>query len=297
MLPIVMKLTKDNYAVPSGTGPTWRLDFKPATRRIRSYWEEINDMADYMYANKTGKIYLLYSGGMDSEFCFNLFLEKGFDFTPVIIRLNPNHNNHDLKYAMDFCESKGVKPLIYDVDFDHFVKSGKIIEVAESMDCSGHQIPTTMHVARQLDGFVVMGDCPPYISPDPKTKVWSFMELEQVWSILKYFKKYNLEGCPFFLTWSPELLLSYLIDPTYMALGNNLIYGKLGSNTSKVHVYNRNNNFNMVNRTKYTGYEHVETNELFNHPNLKIFRDQFASKWGGIHKEDYFDLIEKLKFK
>lgn len=292
-----MDLMKDNYAVPSGTGPTWRLDFSPATRPVRPYWEEINEMAEYMYANKTGKIHLLYSGGMDSEFCFNLFLEKGFDFTPVVIRLNPNHNNHDLKYAMDFCESKGVKPLVYDVDFDHFVKSGKIVEVAESMQCAGHQIPTTMHVASQLDGFVVMGDCPPYISPDPVSKVWSFIEVEHVWSILKYFKNNNIEGCPWFLTWSPELLLSYLTDPVFVDLANNLIYGKLGSNTSKVHVYNRGNNFNIPNRTKYTGYEHIETHELFEHPNLKVFREQLVTKWGGMHTEEYFSLVEKLKFK
>lgn len=292
-----MELIKDNYAVPSGTGPTWRLDFSPATRPVRSFWEEINDMADYLYANKTGKIYLLYSGGMDSEFCFNLFLEKGFDFTPVIIRLQPNHNHHDLKYALDFCESKGVTPLIYDVDFDHFVKSGKIIEVAESMECSGHQIPVTMYVASQLDGFVVMGDCPPYISPDPETKVWSFIEIEHVWSILKYYKKHNVEGCPWFLTWSPELLLAYLTDPIYIALANNQVPGKLGSNTSKVQVYNRGNNFNIINRTKYTGYENVEVNELFKHENLKIFREQLVPKWGGLHKEDYFKLVDKLTFK
>ena len=278
-----MDLVKNNYVTPTGTGSTWRLNFSPATRPVRPYWEEINEMAEYMYANKTGKIYLLYSGGMDSEFCFNLFLQKGFNFTPVLIKLNSDY--------------KGIRPLIYDVDFDHFVKSGKIVEVAESMQCAGYQIPTTMHVASQLDGFIVMGDCPPYISPDPQTKIWSFLEVEYVWSILKYFKNNNVEGCPWFLTWSPELLLSYLTDPIFVDLANNRLPGKLGSNTSKVQVYNRGNNFKIVNRTKYTGYEHIETHEIFEHSNLKIFKEQLMLKWGGLYKEDYFSLVEKLKAK
>jgi hypothetical protein len=292
---MALSLIKDNYVIPSGTGDTWQLKFTTVTRPVKSYWEEINDMAEYMYANKTGKIHLLYSGGMDSEFVFNLFLEKGFEFTPVIIQLTPDYNNHDIKYALDFCESKCITPVIYKIDFDNFVKSGKIIDIAKSVQCSAYQIPTTMFVAGQLDGFVVMGDCPPYIRPDPITKIWSYVELEKVWSILKYFEKNNLDGCPWFLSWSPELLLSYLQDPIFQALADNKILGKLGSNSSKIHVYNRGNNFNIPNRTKYTGYEHIETCEIFKHENITIFNNTFDTQWGGTHSENYHSLIKKLQ--
>lgn len=281
--------------VGTGNGSTWHVRIDPPQQKVKSYYEEARATAEYVYANKDGHLFLLYSGGMDSEFVFSLFLELGFDFTPIIIKLN-EYNSHDLKYAFEFCESKGVTPKIVDLDFDNFVTSGKIVDIAQSIKCSGYQIPATMHIAEKLDGFVVLGNDPPYMKLDVENNVWRLEELELIHSILNFFKSRKLSGCPFFLSYTPEMMLSFLLDPTMVDLANHRIPGKLGTNTSKVYVYNNGSGYNLVNRPKYTGYEHVEKSEIFQHPNMKIF-EEFSKVWGGAYYEPYHELVQRLSCK
>lgn len=286
---------KDNYMSGSGNGPTWHVRIDSCTRSVKSYYEETIEAAKHMYETKRSPLYLLYSGGMDSEYVFNVFLELGFKFTPVIIRLS-NYNEHDLLHAFNFCESKGVTPKIVDLDFDNFVTSGKITEIAESIKSCGYEIPATMHVASQLDGFIVLGNDPPYMKYFADSNTWCLEELELIHSILNYFRLHHLEGSPFLLSYSPEMMLSFLLDPTMVSLANNQMPGKQGTNTTKVHVFNNGSGYNIKNRKKYTGYEIIERSEIFNHPNLQKFFE-YKKIWGGAHYEPYHDLVERMKWK
>jgi len=101
----MIELVKDNYMTSSGNGPSWKVNIQPPNKKIKSYFEETLEVAEYIYANKTGKLHLLYSGGLDSEYVFNVFLKLGFDFTPVIIKLS-NYNQHDLKLRLIFVKVK-----------------------------------------------------------------------------------------------------------------------------------------------------------------------------------------------
>lgn len=288
-----MDLIYNNYLKSHGHGDSFRVDIGPATRPIKSYYEETLLTVENIYNSCNEKLYLLYSGGMDSEYVFSILLQLGIKFTPVIIKLNPNYNNHDLKYAFDFCESKGVTPQIIDIDFDKFVESGLIVDIARSIKSSGYQIPATMYAASKLDGFILLGNDPPYMKLNQLTNTWQLEELELIHSILNYFKQYPVKGCPFLLSYTPEMMLSFLKDPTMVNLANHRYPGKLGTNTSKVHVYNNGSNFNLLNRPKYTGYENIETSSIFQHENLQIFKD-FSKVWGGAYYENYHDVISRL---
>ncbi len=288
-----MDLIYNNYLKSHGHGDSFRVDIGPATRPIKSYYEETLLTVENIYNSCNEKLYLLYSGGMDSEYVFSILLQLGIKFTPVIIKLNPNYNNHDLKYAFDFCESKGVTPQIIDINFDKFVESGLIVDIARSIKSSGYQIPATMYAASKLDGFILLGNDPPYMKLNQLTNTWQLEELELIHSILNYFKQYPVKGCPFLLSYTPEMMLSFLKDPTMVNLANHRYPGKLGTNTSKVHVYNNGSNFNLLNRPKYTGYENIETSSIFQHENLQIFKD-FSKVWGGAYYENYHDVISRL---
>ncbi len=288
-----MDLIYNNYLKSHGHGDSFRVDIGPATRPIKSYYEETLLTVENIYNSCNEKLYLLYSGGMDSEYVFSILLQLGIKFTPVIIKLNPNYNNHDLKYAFEFCESKGITPQIIDIDFDKFVKSGLIVDIARSIKSSGYQIPATMYAASKLDGFILLGNDPPYMKLNQLTNTWQLEELELIHSILNYFKQYPVKGCPFLLSYTPEMMLSFLKDPTMVNLANHRYPGKLGTNTSKVYVYNNGSNFNLLNRPKYTGYENIETSSIFQHENLQIFKD-FSKVWGGAYYENYHDVISRL---
>lgn len=298
-----MELTKNNYLYGIGHGDTWHVNIDPPTRKVKTYFEETLDAVEYVYENKTGKFQVLYSGGLDSQYVCEVLLHLGMEFEPIIVKLKNNNgevlNMHDIKYAYEFCEARNVTPTTYDLNFEKFIDSGKNVEIAESVTCCSFALPATMHVASQLDGFTLLGNDPPYMRLEPNN-VWVLEELEYIHSLMRFYKKYNVNGCPFLLSYTPEMMLAFLLDPSIIKLGTGQLPGKTGSNSTKSHVFNNGSNFNMPSydfvtqsRVKFTGYEKIYRSELNTHPNIKIF-DEYKKKWNGEYLEPYVDAVKRL---
>ena len=88
-------------------------------------------------------------------------------------------------------------------------------------------------------------------------------------------------------------MLSFLLDPTMQKLANHGFPGKLGTNSTKVEVFNRDSEFNLENRIKKCGYELVEFNEIYTHPNIQTVKS-WESKWKGTSDHQYHEVVEKL---
>lgn len=290
-----MNFLKDNYLRTSGSGTTFRAEIDSPTDKNANFHATCIAVAEQVYQSREGKLYLMYSGGVDSEYILNLFLSLGITIIPVIIRLTPHYNDHDVKYAFDFCQSKKLKPIVIDLDFNDFVRSGRIVDIAEKFKIGAYQLPSTFSCLDQLDGTVVMGSHgPPHMTLDQKTNIWMVDEIEPLHTVLQYFEKNNINGCPYFLVHTPEQYLSFLQHPIMQNLANHKFPGKLGNNSTKGLVFNDVSGFNMPSRHKYTGYENIESSEIFNHPNLKIF-EKFKQQWWGVYSEPYHDLISRLQ--
>jgi len=299
-----MELIKNNYLYGTGNGTTWHVNIDPPTRKVKTYFEETLEAVKYVYENKTGKFQVLFSGGLDSQYVCEVLLYLGMEFEIIIIELKNNKNEilnmHDIKYAYEFCNFKNITPTIYDLNFEQFIDTDKNIQIAESVQCCSIAIPATMYVAEKMDGFTLLGNDPPYIKYVPEKNYWALQELEYIHSLLRYYEKFNLNGCPFLLSYTSEMMLSFLIDPTIMKLGMGMILGKTGSNSSKSYVFNNGSGFNMPgydfvtkSRIKYTGYEEIYQSNLMNHPNLQIFK-QYREKWNGEYLENFSDVINRL---
>lgn len=318
----ILELIKDNYLRGSGTGATWHVDIDPPKRKVKSYFEETLLTSEYMYANKTGKLLLMLSGGLDSEYVFRVFQHLKFDFTPIIVRFTGNnytddYNIHDTKHAFALCDKYSVTPVVIEFDVDKFVQSGELFELMHKYRCGAVGIACLFKVVSSLDGFVVYGNDPPYLRLN--NGVWQLEEEEKIHSILRCFKDLNLQGCPFLLSYTPEMMLSFLLDPKIVDLANNRLPGKTGTNSSKSYVFNNGSGFNMehydfskaekllkdgsfyhapVNNTpriKLHGFEVVARQPWFrnNEEVLKNFsRD--TNRYPGCYKENYHDLVKRL---
>jgi len=290
-----MEFIKNNYLRSYGHGDTFTVNIDPPTIKNSNYHDLCKNLAENIYENRQGKIHILYSGGLDSEYVLSVFLSLGIDVVPVIIKLKPNYNDHDVKYAFDFCESKKLSPLILDINFDEFVKSGKIVDIANEFKIGAYQLPCTFHVLEKLDGTIVMGSHGnPHMSYDPSIGVWYVDEYEPIHTVLNFFNSKKIYGYPFFLVYSAEQYLSFLLDRNMKKLSRNGFPGKLGNNSTKYLVYNNGSGFELINRQKYTGYENIETSIIFDHPNLNFFKED-GKKWWGIYKIKYDELIQKLQ--
>lgn len=315
-----MELIKDNYLRSSGTGATWHVDIDPPRRKVKSYFEETLITSEYMYANKTGKLLLMLSGGLDSEYVFRVFQHLKFDFTPVIVRFigkyyHEDYNAHDTKYAFKLCEKFNVTPTVITFDFDKFVESGELFEDMHRYRSGGFGISALIKVVASLDGFTVYGNDPPYMRLN--NGVWQLEEEEKIHAILRYYEGLKLNGCPFLLSYTPEMMLSFLLDPTIVKLANGRYPGKTGTNSSKSYVFNNGSGFNMdhydfataekliksgntdrstLPRIKMHGWEVIVRLPWWqNQEEVKThFHYRENSKYLGCYKENYHDVVKRL---
>jgi hypothetical protein len=284
-----MQISKNNYVYATGTADTFTVAVNSLPIKFDNYYLESCKAAEEIYNLKQGKLYLMYSGGVDSEYALSVFLSLGMEVTPVIVRMTPYYNAHDFKYASDFCDSKNLKPLIIDIDLNEFVNSGKILDIAKSMRSSVYHYSTTAYAISQLDGTVICGDGEAYINN--QDGIWSVTMYEFDYALVNYYKDNNIHGTPHFNRYTPEMMISFLTSKRMKELADNKHLGKLGSNSSKGIIYNESSNFNLTLRPKYHGFELIEGSDIFKH---EIFKEFESLPWTGVHHEEYYSFIKRV---
>ena len=154
-------LLDNNYIKTSGSGSTWNVEITGPSRPVKSYYEETVIAAEKLWSQKTSPLYLCYSGGLDSEYVLNVFLQLGMNIQPVIMRTQYNHP--ETKYAFKLCDEKNINPIVIDLDYDKFIESGKFIEIATQTKCAAYQYIANMWLTSQIDGTVRTGDSDPHL--------------------------------------------------------------------------------------------------------------------------------------
>jgi hypothetical protein len=277
--------------VPSGTGETFKVTIEKLPSGL-SYYRESIIAAEKIESLKTGKLYIMYSGGVDSEYAVSIFKELGIDFTPVIIKFKNNYNEHDVTYAEDFCKLKNLKPLIVDLDFDNFVTSGQLLAITKEIKSSIYHRAATAHVIANLNGTVICGDGEPYIRLNEGTNNWEVKIFQHDLAVSNYYLSKGINGTPFFNGYTAEMMRSFLQDIRIQSLAKNSIPGKLGSDSSKYFVYNRDSYFNILKRPKYHGYEKIESLPIFNHDAFQEIKE-IGKEWDGSWAEEYFSFLSR----
>jgi hypothetical protein len=280
----MLPLSKNNYI--RQTEP-WGIEYDPLPTEFDNYFIESCRAAEEIYDLKQGKLHLMYSGGVDSEFMLSVFLHMKIDFVPVIVQLNPNYNTHDTEYAFDFCVSRGLNPKIIDINYDRFVKSGKMLDISLDMKCCVPHYSTTMYGVSQLDGTVLMGDGEPCISLIDGR--WQLSIFEFDYSPPNYYAKHGIYGTPHFNRYTPQMMSAFLNDRRIRDLAENNVPGKLDSNSSKWIVYNNQSGLYFPERKKYNGLEIIETCEIAQHEDFKTLKLK-RKDWLGIWTKDYKDI-------
>ena len=287
----MIPLYKNNYIRVSGNASNFKVEIDPLKGPFSNYYIESCRAAEELNDLKQGKLHIMYSGGLDSEYCLKVFLSLGIDVTPVIIKLNPGYNDHDTKYAFDFCSAHNITPKVVDLDFDKFVESGKLLDVCKEMQSSTFGRASTGYVASLLDGTVIMGEGDPYMRLDQSDKTWYIEEREHYHATHRYFQKQGIHGTTMFICWSPEMMASFLSDPVMLELSNNELPGKLSNFSSRHIIYNRHSNFNLQVRPKFHGFEKIGKDEKFLKSKSFLALEEFGKSCNGFWRKRYHDFI------
>lgn len=276
-----MELIKNSWYKFNGHGSTFNVEFNKLPKNFNNHNIESKLAAQYIYDNKQGPLYIMYSGGLDSEFALTTFLALGMDVKPVFVKLSPNYNNVDLAYATEYCKNRNLDLKIIDIDFNSFVENGTIYSIAEEMECSIYHRSALAHAIAKLDGTIVCGDCEPYLKTDGNK--WYLDIDEHEFSMGKFFTKHGITGTPYFGCYTPGKFISYIFTQRVQDLINNRLPGKISSFSSKSIIYNSDSDYNLTHRQKLTGYEEMEKMTIFKHEIFNEF-NKLHELYGGFKR-------------
>jgi hypothetical protein len=287
---LTMDHIKHNYYRSSGKGSDFTVEFDAFPKKFLNHNLESKIAAQEIYDKKQGKLNILYSGGLDSEFALTTFIDLGLKVEPVFVKLNPNYNDVDFHYATEYCKNRNIPLTVIDIDFDSFVKSGKILKIAEEMECSIYHRSALAYAITKIDGTIICGDCEPYLKKYEHD--WYLDIDEHEFSLGKYFKKYNIYGTPYFGCYTPEKFISYLHTDIVQDLIANRVPGKLSSFSSKSLIYNSNSSYNLSHRQKLTGYEEMEKMPIFKNEVFAEFQ-KLKRLYGGSQRYEISQFLKE----
>lgn len=246
--------------------------------------------------NAEGDLWVLLSGGIDSEVVVQSFLFAGIPFKVAITRFANRLNWHDISSAVRFCEMHGVPYRCLDIDIEKFFESGDAWAYGERTKCVQPQLLHTMWAMDQVDGYPILGSGECYLvrrSPAVSggasgTPIWDMYEKERIASWFRHLMLAGREGCAGFFQYNPENMLSFLQDPLMVELCANKRPGHATTMKLKEEIYRR--HFLLERRRKYHGFESVMHLDDRLRPELeRAFGDHNA-----IVRTSYADLLEML---
>ena len=289
-----MNYTEFNYIRPSGNGKSFSVDIDPTTNNLMlNYFEASQEAAKAIADQRQGELHLMYSGGVDSEYTLSLFRSLNISITPVIVKLLPDYNAHDVAYAFKYCEKYNLTPKVIDIDFDRFVTSGQMYRVALAMNSSKFHYAATAQAISQLDGTILCGDGEPYIRLDPVTQRWNIRIHEYEYALTNHYRNNGIYGTPHFNRYNKQMFYAFLTDPRMTDLANNGVPGKTSNFSSKWIIYNRHSGFNLEERPKYHGYEQVERSAIYQNESFALIEEIMGSQWDGVWSQDYFTFLKE----
>jgi len=197
-----------------------------------------NQIAQELYETY-GNIYVGMSGGIDSEWVAKCFFRQGIPFIPIIYEAG-DLNSADTWWAHKWCEENNLKPVIFKEYINQFTYG--IIELSSKMCLRTPAGPYMMSrigkYVKDNNGTLVLGAGFPEYFPDPnlnymknrfkdnklvhpdgtiKNKGWLMHESDV--TIARLIGKDH--PCWNFLSWRPEIVLSYINTRTHESSESN----------------------------------------------------------------------------
>ena len=239
-------------------------------REPGSFLEESIRAARLIGEAADAPIHVLFSGGVDSEVAMQCFLAAKVPITAAIMRFANDLNQHDIAFAVRFCERHAVPYQFYDLDIEAFIRN-RLLDYTIPVRCNAPMLAATMWLIDQIDGYPVLGQGECYLlRPARKQRLsiakvtsyhgvdftdaqWALQESETVNAWYRHFLLRGRNGAPGFFQFTPEQILSYLRDPH--VISKMAEPDRLSSEPWKLWVYQQ--YFDLETRPIYSGYEKI----------------------------------------
>lgn len=321
MLPI---LTKNNhfrfgfdaldFSKRKNADQAWQVSYGQCTRTPLPFKEECIETAHLIRRSTQESLWVCFSGGIDSEVVARSFLAAGIDFNCAILRFPEQLNEHDIRWAREFCESRSLPYRYFDIDPREFWRTNALA-YAEMGQCCSIGMTLLFWLAEQIPGYPIFGSGECHLVDDvekiiPRRKLgahwlgglalhtetdkdillyldknfgrprgkpqkfrWHLSEKENIAGLYRFFMALGKEGAPGFFQYTPEIMASFLNDPTVIGLTDNLLINSpKGTHTSedlKHDIYS--SYWPIERRKKATGFEKLNLSNEFVQLQKRLF--------------------------
>lgn len=237
----------------------WQVAYGRSRRPVMDWRSECIAAARAIRSSTDLDLWVLYSGGIDSEVVVQSFMFADIPIKVAITSFHDDLNIQDVRYAIKFCETHDVPYRVLRLDINRFFRSGTALEYAEGTNCVQPQLLHTMWAMDQVDGYPILGSGECFLArrnpPGEDEPVWEMFEKERIASWYRHLMKNNREGCAGFFQFTPEIMLSFLLDETVSRLCTNQIESFSDTMPIKSQIYRK--YFLLEPRKKYHGFENV----------------------------------------
>ena len=253
------------FVARPGDAARWQVAYGRARHVPASWRDACIDTARLVRAATDMDLWVLFSGGVDSEVVLQAFLFAGIPVRAAITRFADDLNRHDIAYAIKFCETHEVPYRLLDLDIERFFASGEALDHAQRTRCVQPQLLHTMWAMDQVDGYPILGSGECYLErreahpgeadATARGGVWEMLEKERIAAWYRHLLSRSRPGCAGFFQYDPENMLAFLRDPVVVSLCADRLAGLTDTRAIKASVYRR--HFLLEPRPKYHGFENV----------------------------------------
>lgn len=277
---------------------SWYVAYGRCQRPIKDWRSECIATARQIRDDTDLDLWLLFSGGIDSEVALQSFLFAGIRVTAAITCFRGDLNRQDVRHAVKFCETHQIAYRLLHLDIERFIESGEALEFADRAKCVSPQLLHTMWAMDQVDGYPILGSGECYLvkrsaqrdgaMPGADANVWEMFEKERIASWYRHLLVRGRPGCAGFFQYNPENMLAFLVDPMVMNLCNNRLPDETTTMKIKPLIYG--SYFLLEPRKKYHGFENILHLDDALRPEL----ERRYGAYNGIHKTPYDELVASL---
>jgi hypothetical protein len=262
-----------------------------------SWAQELDQALTKLTDTHGRKLALFYSGGSDSEVILRTLVKLGVTPEVHIIKFSEGLNAHETANADELCRCLGLEPYVWTHDVGSYVKEKRFLHLGLRYTCTQIAYLTVLEYVRRVSLPVIMGG-EIYLQRHQvndgavhSPQEWYYIYREDEDGVTY---RYSVDtGHPVInevMTYTPELLYSWLVHPTIASVANNEHLGKITILSVKRSVYEQELGYKLQAQSKFHGYERLQWTNL----NCRNILQRYMPKMQ-VAKLEYFELIRHLR--
>jgi len=240
----------------------FRIQFKPVTRTVNNWKEELLISIRNISESTDKPIYLCMSGGIDSEVVARLLIESQIKFKALTVKHKKGTNYNDTSYADRFCKENNIEQISVSIDAEHFFTKGIEKYIAQGYRSTNiyHYLQLFMlETIENLGGFA-LGGAGELVFYTVEDQICLKMNPSYILG-MEWCRNNNAGHNLWFFHSSPELYCSYLnLDVVKLLLKDPryFVNHHYASNEKKI-IYHQHWP-EMIKREKASGFENIQKN-------------------------------------